>query len=71
VLDSSGVPVGETRCYPFGETRLASGSIFTDRLFTGQKMAGLGLYYYNARFYSRYPQFEVYLTFLGRHIMIN
>ena len=43
----------EQRYYPFGETRLTTGTIFTDQLFTGQReMAGLGIYHYNARFYS-------------------
>ena len=32
-----------------GETRLTTGTIFTDKLFTGQReMAGLGIYHYNA-----------------------
>jgi len=45
--------VGEQRYYPFGETRLTTGTIFTDKLFTGQRdMAGLGIYHYGARFYS-------------------
>jgi RHS repeat-associated protein len=35
---------------PFGETR--SGSLPTDKLFTGQRLAGTGLYYYNARYYD-------------------
>jgi RHS repeat-associated protein len=36
-----------------GETRLTTGSMFTDKLFTGQReMAGLGIYHFNARFYS-------------------
>ena len=36
-----------------GETRLSTGTIFTDQLFTGQReMSGLGIYHYNARFYS-------------------
>jgi len=36
-----------------GETRLTTGTIFTDKLFTGQReMAGLGIYHYQARFYS-------------------
>ena len=36
-----------------GETRLATGTIFTDKLFTSQReMAGLGIYHYGARFYS-------------------
>ena len=45
--------VDEQRYYPFGETRLSTGSIFTDQLFTGQReMTGLGIYHFNARFYS-------------------
>ncbi len=53
VTDASGNIVGENRYYPFGETRVATGSILTDRLFTGQReMTGLGIYHYGARFYS-------------------
>jgi RHS repeat-associated protein len=53
VTDASGNILGEQRYYPFGETRLSTGTIFTDRLFTGQReMAGLGIYHYGARFYS-------------------
>jgi len=53
VTNSSGTVVGEQRYYPFGETRLTTGSIFTDQLFTGQReMTGLGIYHFNARFYS-------------------
>ncbi|MEW6402320.1 MAG: RHS repeat-associated core domain-containing protein [Chloroflexota bacterium] len=53
VTDSTGAIVGEQRYYPFGQTRLVTGSMYTDRLFTGQReMAGLGIYHYNARFYS-------------------
>jgi len=53
VTDSSGNTVGEDRFYPFGETRLTTGSIFTDKLFTGQReLAGLDIYHYGARFYS-------------------
>jgi len=56
VTDASGNIVGENRYYPFGETRVATGSILTDRLFTGQReMTGLGIYHYGARFYS--PKF--------------
>src|SRR5688572_10617621 len=44
-----------------GETRLTTGTIFTDKLFTGQReMAGLGIYHYNARFYS--PKLGRFLT---------
>jgi len=53
VTDASGVTVGEQRYYPYGETRLTTGTIYTDKLFTGQReLAGLGIYHYNARFYS-------------------
>jgi len=53
VTDASGNVVGEQRYYPYGETRLTTGTIYTDKLFTGQReMAGLGIYHYGARFYS-------------------
>jgi RHS repeat-associated protein len=53
VTDSAGNTVGEARYYPFGETRLTTGTINTDKLFTGQReMTGLGIYHYGARFYS-------------------
>ena len=53
VTDSTGTIVGEQRYYPYGETRVTSGTIYTDKLFTGQReMAGLGIYHYGARFYS-------------------
>ena len=45
VLSASGTTIGETRYTPFGETRVTSGSMVTDKLYTGQRdMAGLGLY---------------------------
>ena len=44
--------VSEQRYYPYGETRLTA-TMLTDKLFTGQReMAGLGIYHFNARFYS-------------------
>ena len=55
------VNAGHQRYYPFGGTRLTTGTIYTDRLFTGQREmrrpelvegAGLGIYHFNARFYS-------------------
>ncbi|MBK9005624.1 MAG: hypothetical protein IPM31_01400 [Anaerolineae bacterium] len=53
VTDSAGNIVGENRYYSFGETRLATGSMYTDKLFTGQRnIAGLGIYHYQSRFYS-------------------
>ncbi len=51
--DASGNVVGEMRYYAFGETRLSTGTMFTDRLYTGQRqIAELGIYHFNARFYS-------------------
>jgi RHS repeat-associated protein/uncharacterized repeat protein (TIGR01451 family) len=53
VTDGTGTIVGEDRFYPFGETRFTTGTMLTDKLFTGQReMAGLGIYHYGARFYS-------------------
>jgi RHS repeat-associated protein len=43
----------ETRYYPWGEARWSSGSSPTDYQFTGQqKVASIGLYFYNSRFYD-------------------
>jgi RHS repeat-associated protein len=45
----------EARYYPFGESRFSTASMLTDKLFTGQReMTDLGIYHYNARFYSPY-----------------
>jgi hypothetical protein len=44
VTDSSGTVVGEQRYYPYGETRFTSGTIYTDKLFTGQRDVGLGIF---------------------------
>ena len=49
--NASGGKVSEMRYTPYGGTR--SGSMPTDRQFTGQRReSGLGLYDYNARFYD-------------------
>ena len=53
-LDSNGDVVGEMRYYAFGETRLVTGSMLTDKLYTGQQQTGIGLYNYKARFYDPY-----------------
>jgi len=37
VTNASGIEVGTQRYYPFGETRLTTGTIYTDKLFTGQR----------------------------------
>jgi len=52
MTDSLGTQVGATVKYlPFGEAR-ASVNIPTDKLFTGQRLDGTGLYFYNARYYD-------------------
>ncbi len=53
LTDASGNVLGENRYYAFGETRWSTGTILTDKLFTGQRaMTDLGIYHYGARFYS-------------------
>jgi YD repeat-containing protein len=49
--DSNGNTVGELRYEAYGATRWSTGSMPTDRLYTGQRleMSGTGLYYFNAR----------------------
>src|SRR3990172_5173743 len=37
---------------PFGESLQSQGTMPTDRLFTGQRLDGTGLYYYGARYYG-------------------
>jgi RHS repeat-associated protein len=52
MTDSVGAQIGNTVKYlPFGEAR-ATVTIPTDKLFTGQRLDGTGLYYYNARYYD-------------------
>jgi RHS repeat-associated protein len=55
-LNANGALVGTARYYAFGETRLATGSMGTDKLYTGQRQVAEigGLYNYNARFYDPY-----------------
>jgi RHS repeat-associated protein len=53
VVDEDGDIVGELRYKAWGETRYASGSPNTDYRYTGQREeAGIGLYYYHARWYD-------------------
>jgi RHS repeat-associated protein len=53
VVDEDGDRVGELRYRAWGETRYASGSPDTDYRYTGQREeAGIGLYYYHARWYD-------------------
>jgi hypothetical protein len=61
ITDASGTIVGEDRFYPYGETRFTTGTMYTDKLYTGQREmrrpepvegTGLGIYHHGARFYS-------------------
>jgi len=50
MTDTSGDSLGAIKYLPFGETR--SGSVPTDKQFTGQRLDDTGLYYYGARYYD-------------------
>jgi RHS repeat-associated protein len=53
VTNASGTVMGTQGYYPFGKTRYTTGTLFTDKLYTGQQeITGLGLYNYKARFYD-------------------
>jgi RHS repeat-associated protein len=51
--DTSGNSVGTIKYYPYGSTWSSTGTIDTEKKFTGQRLdSGTGLYYYGARFYD-------------------
>jgi len=52
VTNSSGTVAGSIRYYPYGSTRSSTGSLYTDKKFTGQRLDATGLYYYGARYYD-------------------
>jgi RHS repeat-associated protein len=53
VTNAAGAVIAEMRYTPYGETRSAAGTSPTDYLYTSQRQeAGLGLYFYNARWYD-------------------
>ena len=52
VTTAGSVVEGSRAYYPYGAQRSASGTLRTDRTFTGQKEDGTGLLYYNARYYD-------------------
>lgn len=65
VTDSTGNIVGEQRYYPFGETRLATGTLYTDKLFTRwiepveiglRNIAGLGICHYQSEILRSAPK---------------
>jgi RHS repeat-associated protein len=51
---SAGAKLGELRYKPWGESRYAWGTTYTNRRFTGQldETTSIGLYFFNARFYD-------------------
>jgi RHS repeat-associated protein len=51
--NSSGVKTAEKRYYPWGTERYTYGAAVTTYQFTGQRLeSGIGLYFYNARWYD-------------------
>ena len=52
LTDASGNVDSDLAYTPWGEVRESSGTVDTDRRFTGQRLDGTGLYYYNARYYD-------------------
>jgi uncharacterized protein RhaS with RHS repeats len=52
VTSDNGTLIESIKYYAFGETRSLTGEEATDKKFTGQRLDGTGLYYYNARYYG-------------------
>ncbi|HEY49203.1 MAG TPA: RHS repeat-associated core domain-containing protein [Dehalococcoidia bacterium] len=52
ITDTDGEKVGSIKYYPYGETRESTGTLDTDKRFTGQRLDDTGLYYYSARLYD-------------------
>jgi RHS repeat-associated protein len=50
--DSSGNSTSIIRYFSFGATRYTTGTLPTDKKFTGQRLDATGLYYYGARYYD-------------------
>jgi RHS repeat-associated protein len=50
--NASGAVVSQNKYYPFGASRLTQGTRPTDLDFTGQRLDGTGLHFYNARYYD-------------------
>jgi RHS repeat-associated protein len=51
---ATGSKLSELRYKPWGEIRYASQPTMTDRRYTGQRMEGIGLYDYGARWFDAY-----------------
>jgi RHS repeat-associated protein len=52
ISDTSGNSTGTIKYMPFGVRRNSTGTIPTDKQFTGQRLDDTGLYYYGARYYD-------------------
>jgi RHS repeat-associated protein len=50
--DANGAEVSQVRYDPYGAVRWSSGTLPTDKNFTGQRSEGFGLMDYKARYYS-------------------
>jgi RHS repeat-associated protein len=50
--NSSGAATGTIRYFSFGDCRNSTGTLPTDKKFTGQRLDATGLYYYGARYYD-------------------
>ena len=51
--DTAGAEVGDQTYLPYGDEQSSSGTLGTERRFTGQRFdGGSGLYFYNARYYD-------------------
>ncbi len=49
---STGAETSSNKYLPFGGARSSTGTLPTDKKFTGQRLDGTGLYFYNARYYD-------------------
>jgi RHS repeat-associated protein len=50
--NTSGASTSTIKYFPFGSQRSSTGTIPTDKQFTGQRLDTTGLYFYNARYYD-------------------
>ncbi|MBM3131636.1 MAG: RHS repeat-associated core domain-containing protein [Chloroflexi bacterium] len=50
--NTSGTTVSTVKYFPFGGARSQTGTLDTDKKFTGQRLDQTGLYYYGARYYD-------------------